>query len=113
MYCPNCCRLFEENVCPECGAMGRRPREDDYCYLCRLETIWAEMLTDVLRQNGIPSMKQSAEGAAIRALMGTALGKDDLYVPYACLEQAASLKDALLGAEPVAEDAGDDGKEEQ
>ena len=104
MYCPNCHRLFEEDLCPECGAMGRYPKEDDYCLLGRFDSMWAQMLADLLQQNGIESLSASAEGAAMRAFMGTTLGQDDLYVLYRQLQEADALKEALFHAEIIEED---------
>ena len=111
MYCPNCHRLFEEDVCPECGALGRRPREDDYCLLSRREVIWAGMLADVLRQEGIECILESEEGAAMRTLIGSGLGYTLVYVPYADLDRARALEEALFSADAVVTDDAESGDE--
>ena len=110
MYCPNCHRLFEEDVCPECGALGRRPREDDYCLLSRREVIWAGMLADVLRQEGIECISESEEGAAMRTLIGSGLGYTLVYVPYADLDRARVLEEALFSADAVVTDDAESGE---
>ena len=111
MYCPNCHRLFEEDVCPDCGALGRRPREDDYCLLSRREVIWAGMLADVLRQEGIECISESEEGAAMRTLIGSGLGYTLVYVPYADLDRARVLEEALFNADAVVTDDNVSGSE--
>ncbi|MBQ7184095.1 MAG: hypothetical protein IJR97_08920 [Clostridia bacterium] len=111
MYCPNCHRLFEEDVCPECGALGRHPKDDDYCLMSRREAIWAGMLADVLKQEGIDHIQESEEGAAMRTLIGTGLGYTLTYVPYSDLERADALEEALFNAEAIVTDEAESGEE--
>ena len=76
LYCENCYILFEGKRCPVCGRKSSRgPEPSDPCFLTEKEQIWSDLLADVLKQNGIPFMRENVLGA------GLALKTGPLRVP--------------------------------
>lgn len=48
-YCEKCYRVFENEKCPNCNTKHvRKVLENDYCYLVEKDTLWAEMLKEIL-----------------------------------------------------------------
>ena len=102
MYCENCCILFAENRCPVCGNKKVRiPEPDDYCFLTEKEMIWAGMLEDVLKQNGIPYFTKQMLGAGLALKIGPMSERCRFYVPYSHFQEADELVEALFA--PVQE----------
>lgn len=100
MYCESCQTLFEERRCPECHRHTvREPRAEDPCFLAEKDTIWGEMLADVLRQNGIPYSIKRTLGAGLAMSVGAMLERYRFFVPYEDLPRAQALVDELFGAE--------------
>ena len=103
MYCEACNRIYEGARCPVCGSKaGRQPQPDDICFLMEQETMWARMLEDVLRQNGIEVWTKSTYGAGLVIKSGGMFERLRLYVRYARLQEARELS-ALLFSAPAAE----------
>lgn len=92
MYCEKCNAYFEQEACPYCGGTkSRAPHKDDPCFLTEREYIWARMLMDILKQNGIPYLEKSRLGAGVTARIGLAFESVQLYVPYSSLIDAQEL----------------------
>ena len=73
---------------------------NEYVLLVEKEEMWARMLMDVLKDNGIPCSALPVYGAAL-ALKA---GKQEhlrVYVPSSYHPQAAELLDALFSAEVI------------
>lgn len=100
MYCANCNLLTAASVCPLCRSKDLRvPNSRDYCFLCKQESLWAEMLEDVLKQHRIPVVTRTGRSAAM-VLRSNPLNQEVLfYVPYGWLEQAKELEQSLFEAE--------------
>ena len=111
MYCENCCILFAENRCPVCGNKKVRiPEPDDYCFLTEKEMIWAGMLEDVLKQNGIPYFTKQMLGAGLALKIGPMSERYRFYVPYSHFQEADELVEALFA--PVQEEGKETDPEE-
>ena len=86
VYCEKCRALSEGQNCEYCGSKKvRLPRWEDYCLLTERPYMWASMLDEVLRDNGIPAV--SAE------VLDQAYGlrthvRHRIYVPYGTYEEA-------------------------
>lgn len=99
-YCPSCHILVRDTLCPVCGKRWlEEPQMDDYCYLTEKEALWAGVLQDCLRQNGIPHLTESALGAGLTAQIGTMLETVKFYVRYRHYSQAKELEAELFAAE--------------
>ena len=100
MYCANCNLLTTAFACPRCGSNDLRvPSSRDYCFLCKQDALWAEMLEDVLTQYRIPVVTRTGRSAAM-VLRSNPLNQEVLfYVPYGWLERAKELEQSLFEAE--------------
>lgn len=98
-YCPNCHVLVRGNRCPACGSKWlEEPKGEDYCILAEKDTVWAGVLEHSLRENGIPYLTESVQGAGLTAKIGTMFDKTRFYVRYACYEKAQALEEELFAA---------------
>ena len=113
MYCERCRKVMAEEVCPECGKKCRDAREDDWCELLSTGQIWADMTCDLLKQENIPCAREGTLGAALAVLTGLSAETYHIYVPYAYLDQAKELTDALFSAPEAQEEAPDDPEAER
>lgn len=99
MYCERCSIIFEENRCPFCGNQNvRPPMPDDLCFLIEQETMWAEMLKDVLKKNDIPCLTKNVLGAGLALKVGPMLERVRFYIPYSHLQNAKVIVDELFSA---------------
>ena len=99
LYCEECGVLYEEGRCPVCRkAHGRAPKDDDPCFVAEKGQIDADILEDVLRQNGIPCLKKSVSGAAIAVYTGRYLESFRIFVNYAQWEQACEIERDFFSA---------------
>ena len=113
LYCEKCRRNTEEDRCPECGRKKLREiREDDPCFLIERDVIWSEVIEDMLKENGIPYLTRGRMGAGLAISVGPMFEKIRYYVPYACLEKAKELTDAVF-AEREEEDKDPQPEEEE
>lgn len=96
-YCPHCLMLQEKETCACCGASPLYlPHPKDFCFLQEREAMWAEMLQDVLKDQGIPCVHKPVYGAALMMNVGTAMERYRLYVPYEHLLDARSIAEQLF-----------------
>lgn len=72
--------------------------DTDFTLLAKRETMWAEMLMDVLKDNGIPCVPRPVYGVGltIRAGVKQVLA---IYVPSDRLTQARQLYDELFSSQ--------------
>ncbi|MBQ8136771.1 MAG: hypothetical protein IJ174_04980 [Clostridia bacterium] len=103
LYCENCQRLFDGDACPECKRLGRHPRAEDFCLMTSQPAIFATMLLDILRNNGIPAVSRATLGAT--GIFGSvSMEEHEIFVPYERLEEAEGWLQDFLAAAPVEED---------
>ena len=109
-YCANCQKMFDEPLCPDCGSLGRTPQPGDWCLLEEQPKMFAQMLSDVLEQNGIPSACTSTQGGTgLFSNMNMEMYR--VFVPWSEMERARLLSGELFSADPAAADAEEDGPE--
>jgi len=116
LYCERCCLLYDGEKCPQCKKHnGREPKDDDLCFLTERGQIEADMLTDVLDQNGVRSLTKGARGAGLAMYTGLMLESFRIYVNFSDYEKAREITEAFfspLEAEAEeAENAPEDGRE--
>ncbi len=98
MFCERCGALFEGSVCPVCkNKKVREPEEEDLCFLVEKEQIWGDMLSDVLKQNGIPFLSKGRLGAGLTTRMGSFAESLRFFVKYRDIERARSIVEELFG----------------
>jgi hypothetical protein len=96
-YCPNCHILVWDTRCPVCGKNWlEEPLPNDYCFLMEKDAVWAGVLEDCLRQNGIPCLTQSAKGAGLTVKTGSMFDSIRFYVPYFRFHEAQDLAEQLF-----------------
>ena len=104
LYCTHCALLTEEQICPVCGSEDlRAPENGDFCFLTERQALWAGLLSDVLRQEGIPFVKESVQGAGLAAKIGPIAERIRFWVPYDRYPAAKELETAIFSAETLAE----------
>ncbi len=107
LYCEQCGLLYDGEKCPSCKKRdGREPRNDDLCLLSERGQIEADMLEDVLRQNGIRCLKKSVGGAGLAMLTGLILESFKIFVNYEDFGAAREIADAFFA--PITEDTEED-----
>lgn len=103
-YCPNCHVLVQGSRCPVCDKKWLEPpKGEDYCFLTEKEIVWAGVLEDCLRQNGIPYLTQNVMGAGLTAKMGSVMESVKFFVRYAFFEKAKLLDEELFSTGIAAE----------
>lgn len=104
-YCKHCMIPSGEDVCPICGAKRLWViLPEDPCYLTEQQMLWAGVLEDVLRQKGIPHMKQPVYGAGLMKTLGDFRERYRFFVPYEYLPAAREIAEELFSQ---AEDTGE------
>ena len=101
-FCENCQTVFEESGrrCPQCGSRRiREAREDDLAYFCDKDTLWAAVLEDVFRQNGVDFYAKNLMGAAMTMRAGLAGELRRFYVRFDQWPLAKALYMELFSAE--------------
>lgn len=103
--CPNCRTLVQGDRCPACDNRWLDvPTAADYCYLTERESLWAGVLEDCLKKNGIPYLTRNALGAGLTAKLGTMMESVRFYVPYGDHARAKELEEALFSNEAIIEE---------
>ncbi|MBR1586125.1 MAG: hypothetical protein IJ662_11335 [Clostridia bacterium] len=104
-YCEPCGYLYEQDRCPLCGSRkGRPPQGEDPCFVVEKGQMECDMLVDILKQNGIPSLVKGRSGAGLAMYTGLLMENYRLYVPYALYQEAKELTDAILNGEIIPEE---------
>ncbi len=103
LYCENCMKLVEGEICPRCRSRKlRAPEPGDFCLVAEVPYMQAEMLKELFSDNDIPCTDRSVLGAGITVKLGVNVGNVRVYVPYDRLELAKELYDAYFNAETAA-----------
>ena len=90
----------------------REIRDDDLCLLTERDMIWSEVTEDFLRQNDIPFLVKGRMGAGLAINVGPMFEKNRYYVPYAYLEKARDVIEAVFAEADMETDVSpDDGEE--
>lgn len=115
MYCEKCHMVCENSFCPDCGSTDlRQANAQDICLLTVMDSMFGEMLADVLREHKVPFERRTARKVGIGAFMGSLFERCYFYVPFAHYAQASDLLTAffqsnedveLQGFEEVSDDA--------
>ena len=112
LYCEICMILIEpdEERCPECkNRKLRPPNGNDPVYLLSKELLWSGGIEDVLRENGIPCLKKSAQGSIVNVIFGQFGDVIGFYVPFAALEKSKELLAGFMEeGEPEGEELPED-----
>ena len=96
MYCEKCCRIFEEDRCPNCKrSKVRQPEPNDPCFLAEEDYVSSTILEDLLKQGNIPYLKKDVMGAGMAIKVGPMLERSRFYVPFRVLEDARSIAEEL------------------
>ena len=96
-YCESCMLLSEQPTCVRCARKRlREPHAGDFCFVDEQAQMWAEMLCDVLRQNGIPCISRSVLGAGLAMKVGVNLDRHRVFVPFEQHEQALEIVNELF-----------------
>ena len=104
-YCEMCNRVHPQPECPSCKNISSRgPTDEDYCLLGSIGFPWSEMLVDLLKDNEISCISEPAKRNGMVAYRGTTAERMQLYVPYAQLEEAHQLQEALMDGALVADE---------
>lgn len=97
-YCEVCMKLVDTDKCEDCGNKHLREVEaHDFVLLTELDSLFAGVLEDVLKQHSIKYITKSKMGAGLTALVGNALDKISFYVPMELFDEASNIVDELFG----------------
>lgn len=96
MYCKHCRQVMDADFCPDCRKPTRQPEADDICFLAEREHPWSDILCDVLKQEGIPFLRQSNLGHGLTAMIGHGLELESLYVNWQDWEKARQVAESLF-----------------
>lgn len=100
-YCPNCHILIRAHRCPLCDRKWLEPPlPEDYCLLGDKDAVWAGVLEDCFRQNGVPYLTQNTLGAGLTSKMGNLFERIKFYVRYDAFRKAQELEEALFRVPP-------------
>ena len=109
-YCPSCHLAVRGTRCPVCDRKWlEEVKADDYCFLTEKDALWAGVLEDCLRQNGIPCLTQNSLGAGLTSKIGSMLERTTFFVKYGYYDRAKLLEEELFSgtAEAQGADAND------
>ena len=81
-YCERCHVAVPEERCPVCG-QSHLPavRGDDYCFLVEKEDMWAQMLLEILEDNGVHPICHDAMDV-VWVMRGGEKSRQRIYVPF-------------------------------
>lgn len=83
------------------GKLDEHPvgQQKGMCFLTEKDAVWAGMLADVLKQHGIPFVKESSLGAGLAIKTGSLGETIRFFVPAFRLAAARELVDELFAGE--------------
>lgn len=103
--CPDCRILVRGERCPSCGRRWlEEPQAEDYCYLTERDTLWAGVLEDCLKRNGIQCVTHGVLGAGLTTKIGSAMEQVRFFVRYGDYERAKALETELFSANAIIEE---------
>ena len=100
LYCEKCMLLTNGPRSVRCD--GRKLREvhaGDFCFLDEQPLMWAQMLCDVLAQNGVECFLRSVLGAGMGTVLGANLDRQRVFVPYEKLDAAKEIDRELFASQ--------------
>ena len=103
-YCEKCLSLRGEGRCPSCKQSVRPVEAGDFCLLTEKAVMWADMLRDLLKENGIDSVYHPVLGAGLSMYSGRSLDRHRIYVPYSQYEQAQEVLSSFFSEECIVPD---------
>ena len=99
MYCTRCQTVYEDDRCPICGSRKSRPvLPEDICFLAEEDSLQADILEDLLKQEGVPFLKKSTVGAGMAMKAGAIFERFRFYVRYEHLNKAKELLEDIRNA---------------
>lgn len=100
-YCATCWEAFEFGKCPVCGAKKSRELEEaDPVFLLKTSGIWVDTIEEILRDNGIPTVRRGAMGAFLTSVFGQPAETYEIGVRHDDLARARELADNFLHSAP-------------
>lgn len=96
-YCVQC-RELTESPCAVRRHSVREPRPDDQVLLFRGDDIQAGILEAMLKDAGIPCLREGRLGSGLTTWAGGMLESYSIYVPFALYEKADELAVVLREA---------------
>ena len=90
-----------EALAERAGTAHPAGQRDGMCFLTEKDAVWAGMLSDVLKQHGVPFVKESSLGAGMAIRAGSLLETIRFFVPASHLAAAKDLVDELFAADEV------------
>lgn len=98
-YCERCHVAVQGEQCPVCGRSKVRPVQgDDYCFLVEKEDMWAQLLQEILEDNGVHPISHDSMDV-VWVMRGGELSRQCIYVPFRHLELARELMQAAFPEE--------------
>jgi len=93
------CRALCRESCPICESRRRvrTLKPDDHVFLCTLTAMQTMFVEPVLKDSGIPYLKQGLLGAGLSASWGMMLESNKIYVPYAAYDRCRALMEEVFG----------------
>lgn len=85
-----------ESLTAERPAASPAEKQAGMCFLAEKDAVWAGMLADVLKQHGIPFVKESSLGAGLAIKTGSLGETIRFFVPASRLAAARELVDELF-----------------
>lgn len=96
-YCDRCHLVFDSKICPNCNTKHTREvTQEDYCFLIEKETLWAEMLKEVLENNEIDYAVSPNLGAGLSIKIGIYSEKYKFYVPFKYFNKAKQITQTMF-----------------
>ena len=108
-YCVDCRELMDA-PCPKRRHVTRAPEEGDQVLLFRGDPVQAGILDAMLRDAGIPFLREGRLGSGMTAWAGEMLENYSVYVPWALYDRANELA-MVLKTPPRGPDEGDEAAE--
>lgn len=80
-----------------------KKRAEEWAILTEAGLPYSGMLSELLRQNGIPFVTRDSMGAGMALKVGLGAERTRFYVPCGRLEQAKALTDDIFSEKPACE----------
>ncbi len=90
LYCVSCRELME-GACGQRRHQTRAPQPEDQVLLFRGDSIQAGILEAMLKDAGLPYLREGRLGSGFTAWAGEMLESYSIYVPYALYDKANEL----------------------
>ncbi|MDD2562457.1 MAG: hypothetical protein PHG11_09110 [Eubacteriales bacterium] len=111
LYCADCRELMDA-PCPKRRHVTRVPEEGDPVLLFRGDAVQAGILDAMLKEAGLPFLREGRLGSGLTAWAGEMLESYSIYVPFALYDKANELA-MVLKTPPQGPDAGTEAAEQE